>query len=81
MIIKISSFNENIIQIHETNYKSTKAIIGIIGAGEFTSSTLLPNLNKVKSQIKYIASAKGLRGTILAKNTKFKNLQQIIRTY
>lgn len=69
---KISSFNENIIQIHETNYKSTKAIIGIIGAGEFTSSTLLPNLNKVKSQIKYIASAKGLRGTILAKKYKIQ---------
>ena len=51
-------------------YNNSKPIFGIIGAGNFTGSTILPNLKNLKSQIKSIASSKGLSGSILA--NKFK---------
>jgi predicted dehydrogenase/threonine dehydrogenase-like Zn-dependent dehydrogenase len=41
--------------------------IGIIGAGNFTSSTVIPALNKVKASVKYIASAQGLSAKIVAR--------------
>lgn len=41
--------------------------IGLIGSGNYTKMTLLPNLSKAKAQIKYIASQNGLSGTLLAK--------------
>ena len=66
-------FNKNLISVNKTIYNPTKAIIGIVGAGDFTSSTLLPNLKKIKTQIKYIVSAKGLRGTLLAKKYNIDN--------
>ncbi len=44
-----------------------KGVLGIIGAGNFTGSTIVPNLKKLKASIKYIASSKGLSGTLLAK--------------
>jgi predicted dehydrogenase/threonine dehydrogenase-like Zn-dependent dehydrogenase len=47
-----------------------KGIIGIIGAGNFTSSTIVPILNKTNTSIKYIASAQGLSAKILAKKAK-----------
>ena len=40
--------------------------IGIIGAGNFTSATMLPALMKAKAAIKYIASAQGLSAKSLA---------------
>lgn len=48
------------------NYIGGKPVIGVIGAGNFTSSTILPKLLKIGAQIKSIASAKGLSGSILA---------------
>jgi predicted dehydrogenase/threonine dehydrogenase-like Zn-dependent dehydrogenase len=41
--------------------------IGIIGAGNFTSSTVLPAFKGLDANLKYIASAGGLSATILAK--------------
>lgn len=41
--------------------------IGIIGAGNYTSSTVVPSLKKAKAQIKYIASSGGLNAKIVAK--------------
>ncbi len=46
---------------------SGSAVTAIIGAGNFTSSTILPSLKKAGTPIKYIASAKGLSAKILAK--------------
>lgn len=40
---------------------------GIIGAGNFTSSTIIPQLKNANASIKYIASAGGLSSKILAK--------------
>ena len=44
--------------------------IGIIGAGNFTSATILPNLKKLNADIKYIASSGGLSSTTMAKQYK-----------
>jgi len=67
-----SCFNEGV--------KSQKTVIGIIGAGNFTASTLLPLLQN--AHIKYIASEKGLSGSILAKKYKIEysttDYQQIL---
>jgi len=59
--------NKNEIKYSTANFDNQKGILGIIGAGNFTGSTILPMLKKVNAQIKTIASSKGLSGTILAK--------------
>ena len=51
--------------VHQSGYtKAGKGVIGIIGAGNFTKNTVLPILKN--NRIKYIASASGLSGTLLA---------------
>ena len=49
------------------NYAAGKPVLGVIGAGNFTGSTILPKLNAAGAQIKSIASSKGLSGSIQAK--------------
>ncbi len=46
---------------------------GIIGAGNYASSMIVPCLNKAGAPIKYIASAQGLHAKILARNAKAEN--------
>ena len=58
------------IKLFNKSFGGKKGVLGIIGSGNFTSSTLLPNLKKNKADVKYIASSSGLSSTILAK--KFK---------
>lgn len=58
---------ETKITLREMSFKGQKGIIGIIGAGNFTGSTVLPMLKKANATVKSIASSKGLSGTILAK--------------
>lgn len=55
------------ITIGKTSFEGKKGVVGIIGAGNFTSSTILPNLKKIKANIKYIGSSGGLSSTIMAK--------------
>ncbi len=55
------------VQLQSRSFAGSKGVIGIIGAGNFTGSTILPALKKANANVKYIASAKGLSGTILAK--------------
>ena len=45
----------------------SSGVIGIIGAGNFTSAMIVPTLSKLGANIRYIASSKGLSGTLLAK--------------
>ena len=45
----------------------SNGVLGIIGAGNFTSAMIVPTLSKLNANIKYIASSKGLSGTLLAK--------------
>ena len=47
--------------------KPGKGKIGIIGAGNYTSSTVVPNLKKAGARVKYIASAGGLSAKVMAK--------------
>lgn len=55
------------VSIVEKSFEGQTGVIGIIGAGNFTSTTILPNLKKLAANIKYIASSGGLSSTIMAK--------------
>ena len=55
------------IKVTSANFVASKGKMGIIGAGNFTSATMLPALQKAKAPIKYIASAQGLSAKLLAK--------------
>ncbi|MDR2149055.1 MAG: bi-domain-containing oxidoreductase [Tannerella sp.] len=55
------------IKIASTGFAASTGKMGIIGAGNFTSATLLPALQKAKASIRYIASAQGLSAKLLAK--------------
>ncbi|TXN37623.1 zinc-binding dehydrogenase [Flagellimonas hymeniacidonis] len=61
------------IQVVHKSFQNKKGVIGIIGAGNFTSSTILPNLKKLGAEIKYIASSGGLSSTIMAKRHAIAN--------
>lgn len=56
-----------VVEVSRKSFDSSKGVIGIIGAGNFTKMTMLPSLNKAGAHIKTIASAGGLSGTTLAK--------------
>lgn len=55
------------VAIADKSFAGSKGVLGIIGAGNFTSAMVLPNLKKTDAGIKYIASSGGLSGTTLAK--------------
>ena len=48
-------------------FDGKKDVIGIIGAGNYTKSMILPVLKKLNANIKYIVSATGLSGVLAAK--------------
>lgn len=58
---------ERVIPIEGSKFKPGNGKIGIIGAGNYTSSTVIPALKAAKANIKYIASAGGLNAKVLAK--------------
>jgi predicted dehydrogenase/threonine dehydrogenase-like Zn-dependent dehydrogenase len=60
----------NTVSVSEGSFAPGKGGIGIIGAGNFTSMTMLPALAEVKAPIYSIASAAGVTGTALAKKYK-----------
>lgn len=66
-----------------TSFAGKKGVWGIIGAGNFTKMTMLPALEKVKADVKYIASASGVTGTALARKYKIAlsttDYQEILR--
>ena len=68
-----SDIIKNTVQLEKRNFQSKKGIIGIIGAGNFTSATILPKLKKCDADIKYIASSGGLSSTIMAKKYNIAN--------
>lgn len=61
------------VSIAEKSFEGKKGVIGIVGSGNFTSSTILPNLKKLNAHIKYIASSGGLSSTIMAKRHAIGN--------
>ena len=58
---------ENSISITDISFEGKKGVVGIIGSGNFTGSTILPNLKKLNADISYLASSGGLSSTTLAK--------------
>jgi predicted dehydrogenase/threonine dehydrogenase-like Zn-dependent dehydrogenase len=55
------------VKLNNNQFGSSKGVIGIIGAGNFTSAMILPSLKKINANIKTIASSGGLSGTTMAK--------------
>tara|TARA_Y100000766_G_scaffold285409_1_gene308677 strand:+ start:34408 stop:36528 length:2121 start_codon:yes stop_codon:yes gene_type:complete len=74
-ILEYSSENnqEKTIRLINRNYVGKKGVIGIVGAGNFTSSIILPKLKMINADIKYIASSGGLSSTIMAKKYGIAN--------
>lgn len=56
-----------VVKIDTSEFKQGNGNIGIIGAGNYTSSMVVPCLTKAGARIRYIASAQGLNSKILAK--------------
>lgn len=59
------------VQVHSKSFVGKKGIFGIIGAGNYTKMTVLPNMKS--ADIKYIASAGGVNSTALAKQHSIQN--------
>ena len=58
---------DRVVKVEGKIFAASKGKIGIIGAGNYTSSMVVPCLAKAGAKIKYIASAGGLNAKILAK--------------
>lgn len=61
----VESSDTKVVRTAEKSFTATKGVLGIVGAGNFTKMTMLPQLKG--ADIKYIASAGGVNGTALAK--------------
>lgn len=70
---KNSSDPRNVKITDTKTYIAGKPVLGVIGAGNFTGSTILPKLKAAGAQIKSIASSKGLNGSIQAKKHSIEN--------
>lgn len=55
------------VKIGSADFTPSSGKMGIIGAGNFTASTMVPALLKAGAPIKYVASAQGLSAKIMAK--------------
>lgn len=71
-IASILEYPENVehnlsVQVLNNSFKGSKGVFGIIGAGNFTSATLLPGMMSSNAKIKTIASAGGLSAKVMAK--------------
>ena len=79
---EISRNSKNtIITLKTKSYTKNKPVVGIIGAGNFTKSVIIPTLIKLGCQIKCIASSTGVSSSYLAKKydlsystTDYKNI-------
>ncbi|GAB1857450.1 bi-domain-containing oxidoreductase [Flavobacteriaceae bacterium MHTCC 0001] len=77
-IASILEYNNSVspattVRISQNSFEGKKGVIGIIGSGNFTSSTVLPNLKKLGANLKYIASSGGLSSTIMSKRHNIAN--------
>jgi predicted dehydrogenase/threonine dehydrogenase-like Zn-dependent dehydrogenase len=61
------------VAVSNRSFEGKKDVIGILGAGNFTAAMIIPMLSKLGANMKYIASAKGLSSTTLAKKYKIAN--------
>ena len=70
---KKSADPRNVKITESKTYAAGKPVLGVIGAGNFTGSTILPKLKSAGAQLKSIASSKGLSGSIQAKKHSIEN--------
>ena len=61
------------IKLSNKDFQPGPGIIGIIGAGNFTNAVILPALKKLGAEVKWIASSRGLSGTVSAKKFNIPN--------
>jgi len=61
------------VTLDHDSYEGKKGIIGLIGAGNFTSATIVPGLKSAGASIKTIASSGGLTAKILARKGGISN--------
>jgi predicted dehydrogenase/threonine dehydrogenase-like Zn-dependent dehydrogenase len=59
--------------VSERSFSRSDGVIGLIGAGNYTSATVLPALAPTGAQIKYIVSASGLTARTLASRAGIAN--------
>ncbi len=64
---------QRVIAIDGNRFEATSGKIGIIGAGNYTSSTVVPCLKKAGAMVKYVASAGGLTAKMVAKRIGAEN--------
>jgi len=69
--IKVNDTSSSIVKVKEATFASSKGVIGIIGAGNFTKITLLPSMKGLGAHYKYISSAGGLTAKALASKYGF----------
>lgn len=55
------------VKVNTKDFSASKGNIGIVGTGNFTKMVILPAMNKIGTNIKSIASARGVSSTIMAK--------------
>ncbi|MEJ0034108.1 MAG: bi-domain-containing oxidoreductase [Bacteroidota bacterium] len=65
-----SSVASNTVAITPSSFEKSKAVFGVIGAGNFTKMVIVPTMRKLDYAIKYIVSEKGLSASMLAKKYK-----------
>jgi predicted dehydrogenase len=61
------------ISVSSQSFRKAKGVVGIIGAGNYTSATVLPALEPSGAHLKYIVSAGGLNASTLAKRARIAN--------
>jgi len=61
----------SVVTINKRTFKKGEGVVGIVGAGNFTSATVLPALKPLDAKLKYIVSAGGLTASTLAKRAGF----------
>jgi predicted dehydrogenase/threonine dehydrogenase-like Zn-dependent dehydrogenase len=64
---------KRVVPVEGNRFSATTGKIGIIGAGNYTSSTVVPNLKKAGAMVKYVASAGGLTAKVVAKKMGAEN--------
>ena len=57
----------SVVTVTERSFTKGEGVIGVVGAGNFTSATLLPALKPLDAQLKYIVSAGGQSAGTLAR--------------
>lgn len=65
------SKHSNVVQLSTGSFSGQNDVVGVIGAGNFTKMNMMPAISGLKANLKYIASASGVSGTMVAKKYGF----------